>query len=469
MPTSTRAACPILVVDDDLAGGELAHALCRRGHAAEWASSGPACLDRLAGGDAAIVLVDVIVGEMSGLDLCRELRERFGHVLPIVLTARREASLAIAALRAGAYDYVLEPVALDELDAVLARASEELAVRRELDRLRAGPVEPELDGLVAGSPSIEPTLELARRVARSDATILVTGESGAGKERIARAIHAMSERRTEPFVAISSSALTVPLLESELFGHVRGAFSGAERERVGLFLHAGRGTILLDEIAEMPLEVQAKLLRVLQERSVRPLGADEEVPLHARVIAATSRDLELEVVARRFRKDLYHRINVVAVPVPPLRERREDILPLAYHVLSRDAARTGKPVRAITPTAARALLAYDWPGNVRELENCIERAVAVCALDQLAVADLPDRVRLAIAPAALIGDAPARLVTLAEMKRDYLRTTLALCRGNKSRAARVLGIDRRTISSALEAAKPPEQAAHAAREVSAVR
>src|SRR5690242_4504162 len=190
MTSPTRAPSPIVVVDEDLAGGELAHALCRRGHAAEWTSSGPACLDRLAGGDGAIVLVDVIVGEMSGLDLCRELRERFRHVLPIVLTSRREASLAVAALRAGAFDYVLEPVALDELEAVLARASDELAVRLELDRLGAAPHAPEpdgLDGLIAGSPAIGHTLELARRVARSDATILVTGESGAGKERVARA------------------------------------------------------------------------------------------------------------------------------------------------------------------------------------------------------------------------------------------------------------------------------------------
>ena len=432
----------ILVVDDDAA--MLASTLRQRGYPAEGVA-GHACLDVLSCAGQAVVLLDT-----SGLELCHHLRDRYPRVLPIVLAGRREPDIAIAAMRAGAFDYLTKPVSIPLLEDALSRALGHLTMQVELDRLRDAALEQPMADVVAASPAIQRTLELARRVASSDATVLVTGESGVGKERVAAAIHRFSARRREPFVAINCSAMTVPLIESELFGHVAGAFSGADRDREGLFLHAAGGTILLDEVADMPLEMQAKLLRVLQERSVRPLGSDEEVPLQARILAATSRDLEAEVAVGRFRQDLYHRINVVAVHVPPLRDRREDILPLAQMMLRQCASRVGKRVETMTPATARALRGYSWPGNVRELENCIERAVAVCRLDQITIDDLPDKIRIACGARGVLAVGIAGgFATLTEMKVAYVRKALAVCGGNKSLAARVLGIDRRTISSLL--------------------
>ena len=445
----------IMVIEENAHNaGLLANALRQRGYAAEAVGTPTACLDRLATLDSAVVLIDVAV--TNGLELCQQVRDHHAHVLPIALTARREVDVAIAAMRAGAYDYLTKPVSVPVLELALTRALCHLNVQCELDRLQHQSGDAPITELVTASPALQHTLELVRRIAPSDTTVLITGESGVGKERIAAEIHRLSDRKDEPFVAIDCSAMTVTLLESELFGHVRGAFTGAERERMGLLLRAGRGTILLDELADMPLEMQAKLLRVLQERTVRPLGADAELPLQARIIAATSRDLEAEVAAKRFRKDLYHRINVVAVQVPPLRQRQEDILMLAHALLRRCAARINKPVNGMTAPTARLLLEYEWPGNVRELENCMERAVAVCRLDQITVDDLPERLRSSCGSlVALTGGSPEGFVTLAKMKLTYLRTALALCHGNKSLAARMLDIDRRTISNVLVGAKPP--------------
>jgi transcriptional regulator with PAS, ATPase and Fis domain len=300
--------------------------------------------------------------------------------------------------------------------------------------------------VIAESPAFQRALAMVERVAPSDATILVTGESGAGKEWIARQIHLASERRDRPFVTVHCSAMPSTLLESELFGHVVGAFSGADRDRAGLLRQAAGGTLVLDAIADLSLGTQAKLLRVLQERRVRPLGADEELPLEARVIATTNRDLEAEVDAQRFREDLYHRIHVIAIEVPPLRARGDDILPLAQLLLRRAAWRSRKPVRGLTEDAARILLEHSWPGNVRELENSIVHAVAVCTGELIVPQDLPPRVR----PTQAIAGLP-ELAPLAEMRARYLRQALALCHGNKSMAARLLDIDRRTISNLLAA------------------
>ena len=429
------SARAIIVVDDD---AHLATLLREHGYPAELVPPGPACLEHVSSLDAAVVLSDV-----ADLPLCQALRERNRHVLPIVVTARREPAMAIAAMRAGAYDYLTKPVSIRGLEHALARAVRHLEVELELERLRDAPLEQPI-GFVAEAAATQRMLELVHRIAASDATVLVTGESGAGKERIAAAIHRISDRHAERFVAINCSAMTMSLLESELFGHVRGAFTGADHDRVGLFLYANRGTILLDEVADMPLEMQAKLLRVLQQRTVRPLGSNEEVPLEARIIAATSRDLEAEIAAKRFRKDLYHRINVVAVTVPPLRERREDILPLAQLMLRRCAARIGKSVQGMTPPTAGIVLEYDWPGNVRELESCMERAVTLCRLDCITVDDLPEKLRRSRHTEAA---ASGGLATLAEMKSSYLRKALALCGGNKSLTARLLDVDRRTIST----------------------
>jgi transcriptional regulator with PAS, ATPase and Fis domain len=261
-------------------------------------------------------------------------------------------------------------------------------------------------------------------------------------------IHERSKRRHEPFVAVNCGAMPAPLLESELFGHVRGAFTDAIRARPGLLLPAAGGTVLLDEIGDLPLEMQPKLLRVLQERRVRPIGSDREIPISARILAATHRNLETEVANHRFRNDLYYRINVVSVTVPPLRDRREDILPLAHTLLHTSAAQLRRPLRGITLPAARLLLDYNWPGNVRELQNYMERAAALCTLDQITAGDLPDSLRRACGTAlAIPGGLPDDLITLGEMRSRYMRRVLELAKGNKSRAARILGIDRRTINS----------------------
>ncbi len=440
----------VLIVDDEPNTAALvADALRLRGHSAHGVDSAHACLDHISQAGADVVLIDVMMPGMSGIELCERLREQHPNVLPIVLTARQDPDVAIAAMRAGAYDYLTKPVTMPILELAITRALEHSAIQCRVHTLRDASLDDSITGLAGTSRAMQHTVELIQRIARSDATVLVTGESGSGKERAARAVHELSDRRHEPFVAINCGAMPLPLLESELFGHVRGAFTGAERERVGLLLTASHGTILLDELGDMPLEMQAKLLRVLQERTVRPVGGYGEIPLHARVIAATSCDLDGEVAAKRFRKDLYHRLNVVAVRVPPLRDRQDDILPLAQQMLRRCAARIGKPVRGLSAPAARRLLEHDWPGNVRELENCVERAVTICRLDHITVDDLPDGIRLAGKSSGTIPLASADFVTLSEMKQRYLRAALASCGGNKSLTARTLGIDRRTISHLL--------------------
>jgi len=281
--------------------------------------------------------------------------------------------------------------------------------------------------------------------------VLITGESGTGKELVARAIHDLGPRQAEPFVAVNCGAVPANLLESELFGHVKGAFTDARRDRPGLFVQAGAGTIFLDELGEMPPEMQVKLLRVLQERTVRPVGGDDEVPFVARVVCATNRDLETEVEEGRFRQDLYYRVNVVTLEVPPLRARGSDVLLLAHHFLRRIGERTGKAVTSISPEAARKLLDYDWPGNVRELENGIERAVALAQVSEIGVDDLPTKIRdHHSARLVITGDDPAELVTMAEMERRYVRRVLDACGGNKTQAAKVLGMDRRSLYRRLE-------------------
>ncbi len=299
---------------------------------------------------------------------------------------------------------------------------------------------------IGESPAMRHLLELVELVADSDASILITGESGSGKEMVARAIHASSGRRDEPFVAINCAALPASLLESELFGHAKGAFTDAKRSHDGLFVHAGGGTLFLDEVGEMPLEMQAKLLRAVEQRTVRPVGSDSEVPVHARLVTATNRDLEAAVAAGRFRHDLYYRINVVDLVVPPLRERVPDILLLARHFAGVHARRLGREVPELSQPVVQCLLNYPWPGNVRELENCVQRAVTLSRGEGIERETLPARIRDYLARRIeTVIDRPADLVSMDEMQRRYLTMVLATVGGNKSRAAKILGIDRRTL------------------------
>jgi transcriptional regulator with PAS, ATPase and Fis domain len=332
--------------------------------------------------------------------------------------------------------------ALTTLTDTLKKKERQLRSRRALQQI--DPAMPA--GFVGSSPAMLRTLDLARRVAQVDSTVLITGESGAGKERIARFIHDESARTAGPFLAINCAAVPETLLESELFGHVRGSFTGASQDRAGLFEAANGGTLLLDEIGDVPPAMQVKLLRVLQEREVRRVGENRARAINVRVLAATNRDLLADVHAARFRQDLYYRLRVVEVVVPPLRERREDILPLARQLLAGTAKRFGKKVPALTPDAANLLLQYAWPGNVRELENALERAVALVRSDRIGVDDLPPEI--GSAPPA--SPAAGAIRTLAEVERDYIAAALRASGGNRAKAAESLGIGAATLYRKLK-------------------
>jgi DNA-binding NtrC family response regulator len=459
----------VLVVDDDPDTAMLLRdTLRRRGVDAQEAHSAEDCLARLSARPYDVVVTDVRMPGMSGIELCAKLRDEHPDLLSIVVTGWGSLDSAIAAIRAGAFDYISKPVDGEKLALAVSRAINHLPLKREVKRLRTAVGSLVGTQIVGDCPAMKKTLEMIRRVSDSDATVLVLGESGTGKELVARALHDHSPRRDHPFVAVNCAAMPAPLLESELFGHVKGAFTDAKQSRRGLFVQAGQGTIFLDEVAEMPLDMQAKLLRALQERTVRPVGSDEEIPFQARVIAATNRDLEREVRRKRFREDLFYRINVVAIPVPPLRARAGDVLLLAQWFLQRSAQRNGKPVQGISPPAAQLLVDYDWPGNVRELENCMERAVALCRLDEITIDDLPVKVRDHGTKQLVVAiESPRELITLDEMERRYIRHVLEALRGNKTRAARTLGIDRRSLYRRLEAFEQPAQAPTAAQAVAA--
>jgi two-component system response regulator HydG len=443
----------ILVVDDDNDTADLLRdALAKRGWDVEAARSGMEALAMFARQPADVVVTDVQMPGMTGIELCQEIRATQMETLPIVITGVGNLDMAIAAMRAGAFDFIQKPVKIDVLAIAIARALEHLALRRELKRLHGEALDAfAQDGIVGNSPAIRTTLEMVHRVANSDATVLITGESGTGKELVARAVHNLSPHRDKPFIAVNCAAMPAPLLESELFGHVRGAFTDAKTSRSGLFVQAGSGTIFLDEIGEMPLEMQVKLLRVLQQRTVRPVGGDDEVPFAARVITATNRDLATEVEEKRFREDLYYRINVVAIPVPPLRERAVDVVVLARHMLDRIAKRQSKAPLELSSEAGRKLTEYDWPGNVRELENSIERAVAMCGNGPIEVEHLPKKIQeFQSTRIELNLENTAEMITLEEMEKRYVRQVLDSVRGNKTHAARVLGIDRRSLYRRLE-------------------
>lgn len=437
----------LLVEDDEDTVTLLRDALVRRGFEVSTQSLGVQAAQALKEGDYDVVVTDVQLDGMSGIELCSHVAEHRPDVPVVVVTAHGNLDTAVASIRAGAYDFITKPIAVDSLVLTLNRAINHRQLKTEVVKLRqVVEKHKRLGDIIGDSPAIRRVFDLIERVADSEASVLITGESGTGKELVARAVHSRSSRAAAPFVAINCAAMPATLLESELYGHVRGAFTDAKQSRQGIFLQASGGTVFLDEVAEMPLEMQAKLLRVLQERKVRPVGGDSEVAFNVRLITATNRDLESETEAGRFRSDLYYRINVVHIPLPPLRVRREDILVLAQHFLRSYATSEGKAVVGIGSAAARKLLEYDWPGNVRELENCIERAVALTRMSEIGVDDLPDKIREHRNNQIVLStDNLAELSTLAEMEQRYIRHVLSAAGGNKSQAARILGLDRRSL------------------------
>src|SRR4030095_15543954 len=381
----------ILIADDDDALREsLELVLSAEGYEVLAARDGASALALVEGQAVDVALCDVRMPGMDGLELLPQLMRKLPGVPVILMSAYGSADLALEAMRRGAYDYVAKPFQPAEVLLTLRKAREREQLRRanqilKRDVQRAVGERP----IVAASPAMIQVLELVERAAEYKATVLLQGESGAGKEVIARAIHAQSPRRSEAFVAVNCAAIPETLLESELFGHAKGAFTGADRARRGLFAEADGGTLFLDEIGELPIALQAKLLRVLQEEEVRPVGESKPRQIDVRVLAATARDLEAEVAAGRFREDLFYRLDVVRVQVPPLRERREDIPLRLAHSLGRTRQSLGKAVRSIDDDALERLMSYAWPGNVRELENVLERAAILARGDRLTLADLP--------------------------------------------------------------------------------
>ncbi|MCY1074271.1 sigma-54-dependent transcriptional regulator [Archangium lansingense] len=438
----------ILVVEDEREMRTLLEkGLARRGFVPTGRGSADEAFSLLGEEDFDTVLTDLRMPGMDGLALCERIVLNRPDIPVVVLTAFGTLETAVAAIRAGAYDFVTKPVDVDALVLVLERAVQHRALREEVRRLRQALGDVSADGRVVGeSPALRRVYELIDRVADSDTSVLITGESGTGKEVAARALHARGRRNEGPFVAINCAAMPEQLLESELFGHARGAFTDAKAARTGLFIKANGGTLFLDEVGEMPLALQPKLLRALQERTVRPVGGDSELPFGARIVAATNRDLELAVEEGRFREDLYYRLNVIGLELPPLRARGNDVLMLAQRFVEQFAVRSGKRVVGLSPAAAQRLLAYSWPGNVRELQNCIERAVALTSYEQLTVEDLPERIRDYRAPSHRAqGDDVSELVSLEEMERRYIQRVLETVGGSRTLASRILGVDRKTI------------------------
>jgi two-component system response regulator AtoC len=438
----------ILVVDDEPGLRQtVSRILASEGYDTLTAAPGEAALAALAEDDADIVLCDLRMPKMSGLDFIDAYAAGNGRALVIAMSAYGDAETAIAAMQRGAYDYIQKPFRAEEVILCVRKAAEREKLRARVKRL-----EEELQAIrgfeiVGHSPAFRAAMDVARKVARHPSTVLITGESGTGKELIARLIHQASPRAGGTFVAVNCGAIPDTLLESELFGHVRGSFTGASTDKPGLFEEAENGTLFLDEIGELPLPLQVKLLRVLQEGEVRRVGANSSRKVDVRVVAATNRDLAADASAGRFREDLYYRVNVVGVRLPPLRERREDIPELAHHFVRRHGARLGFQTASIDAAGMRLLAEHSWPGNVRELENVIERALVLSGGEPIGVEHLTDLVHRPRRPAeasSAEGDLSVKRRT-EELERRLIRRALERTRGNRTRAARLLDLSHRAL------------------------
>jgi DNA-binding NtrC family response regulator len=438
------SAPAILVVDDDAASRELAAEILEsRGHAVAAVPDGRAALDHLAAHPCDLILSDMRMPGVDGMGLLQALQRNGHHASIIIATAYASIEHAVEAVKAGAYGYITKPFRPDQLARLVAKALEEERLRRENDALRR-----ELHGrwrcedLIGRSPAMQTVFRMLGVAAEAEGTVLLLGESGTGKELVARAIHARSARRGRPFVAVNCAGIPEGLLESELFGHARGAFTGAVREKAGLFQAAEGGSLFLDEIGDAPPSLQVKLLRALETREVRPVGSTQAQRVDVRMIAATHADLPAAIRAGSFREDLYYRLNVIPIELPPLAGRRDDIPLLAQHFLEQASARQRRAARAIAPEALQCLLDHAWPGNVRELENAIERAVALAEGDTIRPEHLPPLVQGAVPPPAA--------GTLAGLIAHAMQRALAETGGNRRAAARLLGIPERTFYRKLK-------------------
>ena len=443
----------VLIVDDDTdIRGLLGEALSRWGYDPTLAANGREAIDLISHQIFDAALVDIWMPEMDGLQVLDEIKRHDPALEVVMMTGNPMVETAVQALKSGAYDYLIKPLNLDELAHLMQQVLEKRFLSREVHSLRSRLAEHfVVKDLVGSSSAMTRVKEVIAKVADSDSPVLIEGESGTGKELVAAAIHRLSSRAKRSFIPVNCSAIPPDLLESEFFGHVRGAFSGAVADALGLFRGADEGTIFLDEIAELSPALQVKLLRVLQEMQVRPVGSTKAFPVDVRVIAATNRDLERAMTEGSFRQDLFYRLNVVRIMLPPLRDRRDDIQALVSHFLRRFNRRFHRDVRGMAPDALAALSAYSFPGNVRELENLIERAYAMGAREQITLSDLPTLGRTPVmAPAAASTGNSTNVPTLAEVERELILKSLAVYKDDKEAAAKALGISRRTIYRRLK-------------------
>jgi len=439
----------ILVVDDEKIQREmLGGYLEKKGNEVLLASSGPEAIEIINARTIDIMISDQKMPEMSGLELAGIVREEHPNISTVILTAFGSVDDAVQAMKNGVEDYITKPVNLDELDMIITRIREKRQLVRENELLREQVRKaPDIPEIVYISEDMEGLMSKVARAAESRATVLITGESGTGKELVARAIHEISNRKEMPFVAVNFSAVPENLIESELFGHEKGAFTGADRLRIGRFEQADGGTLFLDEIGEVPLAIQVKLLRVLQEKKFEHVGGNESITVDVRIVAATNSNLEQEIQEGTFREDLYYRLNVVGLEIPPLRKRKADIPVLTEHFIKHYAVEHGKKIHSITPEALDHLVKYSFPGNIRELSNIIEQAIVLSRNETLTVRDLP----LRLSPGEEISDESTGLEQqVANLEREHLRKAMKESRGNKSAAARLLGISERKIRYMLK-------------------
>ncbi len=438
----------ILIVDDQQSMCEmLFDTLTPSGFEVQWKTKAVLAIELLREKVFDVVLTDLKMPDMSGIEFCQEVNRNHPGLPVVVMTAFGSLEAAVSAIRAGAFDFVTKPLDMDLLEIAIERAIKQSRLQREVRQLKDSlDIDVSFGKLIGKSPAMKVLYKQLSQVAAVDTTVLITGESGSGKELAAQSIHQYSQRRDHPFVAINCAALPESLMESELFGHVAGAFTGADQNHDGLLVRANGGTLFLDEIGEMSPALQPKLLRALEANCVRPVGGSEEIQFDARLVAATNRDLETAVEAGTFREDLFYRINVVPIHLPPLRQRSSDILILAQFFVKMFSEKSKAEMKEITESVAQRLLDYQWPGNVRELRNAMERAVTLSEGTKLRIEDLPDSIRNYQSRTMVIAsDKPEELRSLEEVEKRYILHVLDTVDGNRTVASKILGLDRKTL------------------------
>jgi DNA-binding NtrC family response regulator len=436
----------ILLVDDEAPSREaLALLLKNAGYGITGAGSGREAFELLAGTSFDIVITDLFLPDLNGIDILKQAKSLSPSMEVILITGHASAETAVRAMKEGAFDYITKPLNLDELRIIIEKALEKRRLLNENVYLKKQLRDKfEFANIIGNSPAMQKVFNRMKRIIKTDSTVLVMGESGTGKEVVAKAIHFNGHRKDKPFIAVHCGAIPENLLESELFGHTKGAFTGAVKDKMGKFEAADQGTIFLDEIGTMPMHLQTKLLRVLQEQEVERIGSNRPTKLDVRVISATNQNLEEEVKAGNFRDDLYYRLNVIPLNLPPLRERVEDILPLVKHFLQKNCREMKRPMMTVVKDAFEALELYGWPGNVRELENIVERTVALTEGNQITLDDLPSAIRMT-ASTRVVERGVDLVKTVAELERKMIAEALALSGGVKARAAALLNLNRTTL------------------------